>query len=134
MPRSGAAGWQVSTPSVLAFAPLRASLELFDAAGMPALRERSVRLTGYLESLLDVVAAERRMQILTPREPARRGCQLSLAVPDARALSAALRTEYGVICDVREPDVIRLAPVPLYSSYHDCWRAARALRELLPGR
>ena len=66
VPRSGAAGWQVSTPSVLAFAPLRASLELFDAAGMPALRERSVRVTGYLESLLDVVAAERRMQILTP--------------------------------------------------------------------
>ena len=134
VPRSGAAGWQVSTPSVLAFAPLRASLELFDAVGMPALRERSVRVTGYLESLLDVVAAERRMQILTPREPARRGCQLSLAVPDARALSAALRASTACICDVREPDVIRLAPVPLYSSYHDCWRAARALRELLPGR
>jgi len=134
VPRSGAAGWQVSTPSVLAFAPLRASLELFDAVGMAALRERSVRLTGYLESLLDVVAAERRMQILTPREPARRGCQLSLAVPDTKALSTALRAEYGVICDVREPDVIRLAPVPLYSSYHDCWRAAQALRELLPER
>jgi len=134
VPRSGAAGWQVSTPSVLAFAPLRASLELFDAVGMAALRERSVRLTGYLESLLDVVAAERRMQILTPREPPRRGCQLSLAVPDTKALSTALRAEYGVICDVREPDVIRLAPVPLYSSYHDCWRAAQALRELLPER
>jgi kynureninase len=134
VPRAGAVGWQVSTPPVLAFAPLRASLALFDAVGMPALRERSLRLTGYLESLLDVVVAERRAEILTPGDPARRGCQLSLSVPDARTLSARLRAEHGVICDVREPDVIRLAPVPLYSSYHDCWRAAAALRELLPER
>ena len=55
-------------------------------------------------------------------------------MPDAGPLSAKLRAGYGVMCDVREPDVIRLAPVPLYSSYHDCWRAATALRELLPGR
>jgi kynureninase len=74
------------------------------------------------------------MRVLTPGHPGRRGCQLSLAVPDARTLSERLRAEYGVICDVREPDVIRLAPVPLYSSYHDCWRAATALRELLPER
>jgi kynureninase len=134
VPRPGAVGWQVSTPPVLAFAPLRVSLALFDDAGMPALRERSLRLTGYLESLLDVVVAERRAQLLTPRDAARRGCQLSLSVPDAGSLSAGLRAEHGVICDVREPDVIRLAPVPLYSSYHDCWRAATALRELLPAR
>ena len=134
VPRPGAVGWQVSTPPVLAFAPLRASLELFDAAGMPALRERSLRLTGYLEALLDVVVAERRAQVLTPRDPARRGCQLSLSVPDARTLAQRLRAEHGVICDVREPDVIRLAPTPLYSSYHDCWRAGAALRELLPAR
>jgi kynureninase len=130
--RPGAVGWQVSTPTVLAFAPLRASLELFDAAGIRALRERSVRLTGYLESLLDVVVAERRARVLTPREPGRRGCQLSLAVPEARILAGRLRSEHGVICDVREPDVVRFAPIPLYSSYHDCWRAATALRELLP--
>ena len=134
VPRAGAVGWQVSTPPVLAFAPLRASLALFDAVGMPALRERSLRLTGYLESLLDVIGAERRVEVLTPRDPALRGCQLSLAVPDARTLSGRLRAEHGVICDVREPDVIRLAPAPLYSSYHDCWRAAAGLRELLPGR
>jgi kynureninase len=134
VPRAGAVGWQVSTPPVLAFAPLRASLALFDAVGMRALRERSLRLTGYLEALLDVIVAERRVEILTPRDPALRGCQLSLAVPDARTLTGQLRAEYGVICDMREPDVIRLAPAPLYSSYHDCWRAATALRELLPGR
>jgi kynureninase len=134
VPRPGAVGWQVSTPPVLAFAPLRASLELFDAAGIEALRERSLRLTGYLEALLDVVVAERRAHVLTPRDPARRGCQISLSVSDSRALQGRLRAEHGVICDVREPDVIRLAPVPLYSSYHDCWRAATALRELLPAR
>ncbi|MDP9258968.1 MAG: kynureninase [Actinomycetota bacterium] len=134
VPRAGAVGWQVSTPPVIAFAPLRASLALFDAVGMPALRERSLRLTGYLESLLDVIVAERRVEILTPRDPALRGCQLSLAVSDARTLAGRLRAEHGVICDVREPDVIRLAPVPLYSSYHDCWRAATALREHLPER
>jgi kynureninase len=134
VPRKGAVGWQVSTPPVLAFAPLRTSLAIFDAVGMPALRERSLRLTGYLESLLGVVAAERRARILTPRDPECRGAQLSLSVPDAQGLSAQLRAEYGVICDVREPDVIRLAAVPLYSSYHDCWRVATALRELLPER
>jgi kynureninase len=134
VPRPGAVGWQVSTPTVLAFAPLRASLELFDAVGMPALRARSLRLTGYLESLLDVVVAERRAQQLTPRDAGRRGCQLSLSVPEARVLAGRLRAEHGVICDVREPDVVRFAPIPLYSGYHDCWRAATALRELLPGR
>ena len=111
-PRAGAAGWQVSTPTVLAFAPLRASLELFDEVGMPALRERSLRLTGYLESLLDVVVAERSARVLTPRDEQRRGCQLSLAVTEARALAARLRAEHGVICDVREPDVHPLRPDP----------------------
>jgi len=134
VPRPGAAGWQVSTPTVLAYAPLRASLELFDAVGMPALRARSIRLTGYLESLLDVVVAERGARVITPREEERRGCQLSLAVPRARALAARLRAEHGVVCDVREPDVVRFAPSPLYSSYYDCWRAANALHDLLPAR
>ena len=72
--------------------------------------------------------------MITPREAARRGCQLSLAVPEARTLAARLRAEHGVICDVREPDVVRFAPIPLYSSYHDCWRAATGLRALLPAR
>ena len=85
-------GWQVSTPPVLAFAPLRASLELFDAVGMPALRERSLRLTGYLESLLDVVVAERRAQIMTPREPgAARLPALALGARRAHARGAPAR-------------------------------------------
>ena len=135
VPRKGAVGWQVSTPSgagVRATAGRRSRSST--PSGCPPLRERSLRLTGYLEALLGVLVAERRAQILTPRDPARRGAQLSLSVPDAQGLSAQLRSEYGVICDVREPDVIRLAAVPLYSSYHDCWRVATALRELLPER
>jgi kynureninase len=81
-------------------------------------------LTGYLAELLTG------FDVLTPTDPARRGAQLSLRIQDAGAVSRRLRFEYGVIADSREPDVLRLAPVPLYSTYHDCWRAATALTEL----
>jgi kynureninase len=123
-PVSTADAWQVSNPPILAMAPLRVSLEMFDRVGMPALRGRSERLTGYLASLLDQVPAVR---VVTPADPARRGCQLSVRVSEAGKLARILRDEEGVVADVREPDTIRLAPVPLYSTYHDCWRAAEAL-------
>ena len=80
VPRAGAAGWQVSTPTVLAFAPLRASLELFDAVGMPALRARSLRLTGYLEALLDDVVRARRAEV-TDAARRRRGAAASSRSP-----------------------------------------------------
>ena len=119
--------WQVSNPPIFSMGPVRTSLEIFDKVGMPALRERSIRLTGYLESLLSSMVV---LQVITPAE---RGAQLSLRVPDsAGELSRRLRDSYGVIADSREPEVIRLAPVPLYSSYHDCWRAASALADLYP--
>lgn len=124
--------WQISNPPIFAMGPVRTSLELFARIGMGALRERSVRLTGYLESLLDEVAAERSVSIVTPRDPARRGAQLSIRVDEAKLLTARLRDEFGVIADEREPDIVRLAPVPLYSTHHDCWRAAVALREVSP--
>jgi len=119
-PVESADAWQLSNPPILAMAPVLASLELFDAVGMDALRAKSIRLTGYLESLLD-------QEVLTPRDPARRGAQLSVRVRDAAAVARRLR-ELGVIADSREPDVIRLAPAPLYNTFHDCWRAAEALR------
>ncbi|SBT46262.1 kynureninase [Micromonospora auratinigra] len=121
--------WQVSNPPIFAMGPVRTSLELFDAVGMPALRERSVRLTGWLERLLDEVTADRPLTVVTPRDPARRGCQLSVRVGAGSAgeLSKRLRHEHGVIADAREPDIVRFAPVPLYSTYHDCWRVADAL-------
>jgi kynureninase len=98
---------------------------------MSALRERSVRLTTFLERLLD--GASPAAEIVTPRDPARRGAQLSLRIPagNAGAVARRMRVEHGVIADVREPDTVRLAPVPLYSTYHDCWRAAEAVATVL---
>ena len=123
-PRPGADGWQVSNPPIFSMVPLRASLDLFDRAGMTALRAKSERLTGYLEFLLDRRLGGR-IEIVTPRDPDRRGCQLSIRVGDAahermRALESA-----GVVCDFREPDVIRVAPVPLHNTFHEVWRFAR---------
>ncbi|MEU4382866.1 kynureninase [Micromonospora echinofusca] len=121
--------WQISNPPIFAMGPVRTSLELFDAVGMPALRERSLRLTGYLAGLFDEVTANRPLTVVTPREPERRGCQLSVRIGagSAAELAKRLRHEHGVIADAREPDIIRFAPVPLYSTFHDCWRAAEAL-------
>ena len=126
-PQPGAEGWQVSNPPILAMAPVRVSLELFDRVGMDALRARSVRLTGFLEKVLDAVATRRPLEVVTPRDPERRGAQLSVVVDDAVSLCEALFDRHRVRCDDRPPNVIRIAPAPLYNTYHDCWRAAVAL-------
>jgi kynureninase len=114
-------------------APVLVSLRLFDEVGMAALRERSVRLTGYLAALVDTVCAELPARMITPADPARRGCQLSVRVSGAAAeeVCARLRHEHGVIADARRPDVVRFAPVPLYCTHHDAWRAATALAAVL---
>lgn len=121
-PVDTADSWQLSNPPILAMAPVLASLELVDSIGMDRLRAKSVRLTGYLASLL----AD--FDIITPRDPGRRGAQLSVRIRGADEVSNRLRDSFGVIADVRRPDVIRLAPAPLYNTFHDCWRAAEALR------
>jgi kynureninase len=128
-PVDTADAWQLSNPPILAMAPVLASLRIFDEVGMVALRERSVRLTGYLEALLDGMAADRPLRVITPRDPARRGTQLSVRIGggSAEATCDRLRHEHGVIADAREPDVVRLAPAPLYCTHHDGWRAAKAL-------
>lgn len=127
VPREGADGWQVSNPPIFSLAPVLASLELFDAAGMAALREKSVKLTGYLQFLIDGVGTDR-IEVVTPREPPERGCQISMLVHDRpRELFRALQAE-GVICDFREPNVIRVAPVPLYNTFHEVWSFAEVLR------
>ncbi len=121
-----AGGWQVSNPPIFALAPLRAALALFDEAGLPALRARSRALTGYLAYLLDRLPPNR-FEVVTPRDPEQRGCQLSLRVYEgAPELLKALAAE-GVVGDFRAPDVIRLAPAPLYNTFHDVWSAARSL-------
>lgn len=130
VPQPGAAGWQISNPPILAMAPLLASLALFDEAGMPALRAKSERLTGYLHYLLQLLP-KGHFEILTPAEPARRGCQLSLRPRDRpRELMTKLQAE-GVICDLREPDVLRVAPVPLYNTFHEVWSFAGILERLM---
>ncbi|HEY1375385.1 MAG TPA: kynureninase [Gemmataceae bacterium] len=126
VPKAGADGWQVSNPPILALAPVRASLALFDAATMPALRAKSERLTGYLESLLDRLPPGR-FEVVTPRDPARRGCMLSLVVHDRPRERVEELEARGVVCDFREPNVVRVAPVPLYNTFHDVWAFASSL-------
>lgn len=130
----GADGWQLSNPPILGLAPLRASLDLFSRHGMAALRARSERLTGYLEQLI----AKRlvgTLQVVTPADPARRGCQLSLRVLGGRGLHGrdAGRDLFdhlaaqGVVGDWREPDVIRISPAPLYNTHGDVVRFVHAV-------
>jgi kynureninase len=129
-PLEGAEGWQLSNPPILQMAALRASLEIFDEAGMKSLRAKSEKLTAYLESLIDEIGDER-ISIITPRDPRERGCQLSIRVKDAdRSLFESISSR-GVIADWREPDVIRVAPVPLYNSFEDCFHLARILKQCL---
>ncbi len=112
-------------------APVRVSLALFAEVGLDRLRERSVRLTAFLERLLDAVAARRPIEVITPREPERRGAQLSVMVDDAAAVTEELFARHRVRADDRPPNIIRLAPAPLYNTYEDCWRAAVALDDVL---
>jgi kynureninase len=125
-PAAGADGWRISTPPILSLAPIRASLAIFDAVGIDALRRKSIELTAYFERLIDALAPD--AEILTPRDAAARGAQLSVRVPDAPRRLSALEAA-GVVGDFREPDIIRLAPVPLYNTFHDAWRAARVLAD-----
>lgn len=131
VPQPGADGWQISNPPIFAMVPLRASLALFDEAGMTALRAKSERLTGYLQFLLDQQTGER-FEIITPRDPAQRGCQLSILVHDQPREHLRRLEEQGVVCDFREPNVIRVAPVPLYNSFHDVWRFTQVLATPTP--
>jgi len=121
-PMPGADGWQLSNPPILALAPLRVSLAIFRRAGMDALRYKSVALTAYLEKLIRE-RLDNVLDIGTPREPERRGCQLSLRVRAGRESGRSLfdfLNENGVIVDWREPDVIRASPTPLYNRRMDC--------------
>jgi len=129
VPTPGADGWQLSNPPILGLAPLRASLDLFARAGMPALRAKSEQLTGYLEQLIRM-QLDGVLQIVTPSDPAQRGCQLSLRVVGGRERGRAL-FEYlaanGIIGDWREPDVIRISPAPLYNTHADVLRFVRGV-------
>ena len=132
-PIPGAEGWQLSNPPILSLAAIRASLDVFmEAGGMEPLREKSLRLTGYLEWLLAREIGDA-VEILTPSDPRRRGCQLSLRVKsNASGRTVFERLEAsGVTCDWREPDVIRVAPVPLYNRFEEVHRFVEILRGAL---
>jgi kynureninase len=135
IPVPSADGWQISNPPIFSIAPLRASVSIFDeAGGMEALRAKSIKLTGYLQFLLEQAGADRpsgsdRFTIITPRETDARGSQLSiLAHEHPKELFNKLEAA-GVKCDFREPNVIRAAPTPLYNTFHEVWRFAKILTE-----
>lgn len=130
-PIQSAEGWQLSNPPIMALAPILASLEIFHEAGMEKLRAKSERLTSYFEFLLREKLANE-IEIITPEEPSRRGCQLSLRVTSAAGVQGRQVFETlesnGVTCDWREPDVIRVAPVPLYNNFTDVHRFVDELK------
>ena len=106
-----------------------ASLDIFEKAGIQALREKSVNLTGYMEFLLRKITPLP-CEIITPSEPARRGCQISMLFAEkGREVFDAL-TNRGIIADWREPNVVRIAPVPLYNTYEDCYRMYETMMEI----
>ncbi len=129
-PMPGAEGWQLSNPPIVSLASLRASMDIFHEVGMQRLRAKSISLTSYLEFLLNQNSSTN-FSIVTPREPVQRGAQLSIRIPqNGRALCNELAKE-GIIGDWREPDTFRVAPVPLYNSYHDVFRFAGHFRSAI---
>ncbi len=134
-PMPTAEAWQVSNAPVFSMAVHRAALEQFDRAGIANLRAKSEQLTAYLAFIIAEVAQRTgtHLEVITPSDPMQRGCQLSiLAHGHGKALFNRI-TERGVVADWREPNVIRVAPVPLYNSFEDVWRFGEILTECLNG-
>ena len=135
-PTPGADGWQLSNPPILGLAPLRASLDQFKRAGMPALREKSLQLTQYLAQCIETYLSDA-IEIITPMAAEKRGAQLSLRVKAGRDAGRSLfehLAAQGVLGDWREPDVIRISPAPLYNNVADVQRFVRATQEWMHGR
>ena len=126
----GAEGWQLSNPPILPMAAIKASLDLFNEVGMEALREKSIQLTGYMEYLINELNNPD-IEIITPKDPNQRGCQLSIRVKNTDKTLHNKLTEKNVITDWREPDVIRCAPVPFYNSFEDVYHMVEILKALL---
>ena len=126
----GAEGWQLSNPPILSMAAIKASLDLFDEVGMDALRQKSEKLTGYFEFLINQISSGD-IKIITPKNPKERGCQLSIQVKNADKSLHQKLMEHHIITDWREPDVIRCAPVPMYTSFEDVYQMVSILQTLL---
>ncbi len=132
-PRADAGRWQISSPGVLGSATLRGSLDLINEAGIEAIRRKSLMMTAYLIALADehLAAAPYRFRVGTPREDARRGGHVAVERDDgAEAICTALEAR-GVVPDFRPPDVIRIGPSPLYGTFHEIWRTAQMLKDIV---
>lgn len=128
-PMYGADGWQLSNAQIFSFAAHKASLDMFDAAGMENLRAKSLKLTAFLEGVLKSVNEGKELfRIITPSDPAQRGCQLSLLTDERGKALFDYLSENGIMADWREPNVIRFAPVPMYTSFEDVWRVGEVIR------
>ena len=128
VPIKGAEGWQISNAPILAMACLRASMAIFDKVGMSLIRSKSEKLTGYMEFLMNTIS--NKVEIVTPTDATQRGSQLSLVMnKNGKDVFNQLGLQ-GVICDWREPDVIRVAPVPLYNSFIEVYRFYEILKSL----
>ena len=125
-----AEGWQLSNPPILSMAAIKASLDIFEKVGMTALLKKSKRLTVFFEYLIHQIASDT-IKIITPSNPNQRGCQLSLQVKNADKNLHHKLTEHHIITDWREPDVIRCAPVPMYTSFEDVYHMVKTLESLL---
>ena len=131
-PMPGADGWQLSNVNVISTAAHLASLQLFEQVGMEALREKSLKLTGFLEYIIDELSGEDKLfEIITPRNPQERGAQLSIYFHRNGKLMFDYLVEEGVIGDWREPNVIRIAPAPMYNSFEDVYHFGRLLKEAI---
>lgn len=126
----GAEGWQLSNPPILSMAAIKASLDMFEEVGMEALRNKSEKLTGYFEFLINEMNSDD-IKIITPTNPKERGCQLSIQVKNADKSLHQKLTQNNIITDWREPDVIRCAPVPLYNRFEDIYKMVTVLQSLL---
>ena len=130
VPAAGAGALQIGTPPILSLAPLAGTLQIHHEAGRERIRAKSLALTDFLRRAVGTELAPWNIGFATPREDARRGGHLALIHPEAAALGRALR-RVGVVPDHRPPDILRLAPVALYTSFTDCWQAVERLKEIL---
>jgi kynureninase len=127
-PIKTAEGWQISNAPVMGMAPLLAAMDIFDEVGMTAIRKKSEKLTGFLEYLVIKILPE--VTIITPKNSSERGCQLSLVVPGGKKIFDDLSNQ-GVVCDWRNPDVIRVAPHPLFNRYTEVYDFVIMLKQIL---
>jgi kynureninase len=132
-PINGAQGYRLSNPSVFTVIALKASLDIFDKTSMDELSKKSKDLTGYLEYLLNERIPKDTIKIITPLDPNQRGCQLSILFLKSGQMKIVFEklSEMGVICDERKPDVLRVAPAPLYNTFSEVWNFVDLLKQAL---